>query len=103
MVICSLGLNNCVVTEGQEELYKSKTFTNKPGSSNVVRIEIIDPIKMRFQFFVNDQKIGEYTFPEEKALLYNEVDYNLNMSVVNGDKLRKESELYLDNVRIIPR
>jgi hypothetical protein len=98
MLICGLMGNQsgCVVKKDQQDIYRTKTFIEKPGDSYTFRIEVLDPDKMTFRFFVNGETIGEFTLPPADVPVYKDLNYSLNGGLVGMNNTTKAGLYFID-------
>lgn len=101
MLFCTLGPNNCVVKEGANTIFQSKSFREKPGDTYTFRIEVLDPVNMKFRFIVNNEMLGEYTLPSDKTEIYQGITFHMNLNLVDGNFTKKESEMHLESIGIV--
>jgi hypothetical protein len=103
--LCDLVVNraNCDVKKEQQDIYKTKELSAKPGDSFIFRIEVIDPDKMVYRFLANGEMIGEFTMPAADVPAYKDLFYNVGGGPVGKSNPTKGGVYLMDYIAIEQR
>ena len=104
-LICGLNGDHsgCIAKKDQRDVYRTKTFKDQPGAPYTFRIEVLDPVQMRFGFSANGETIGEFAMLPADLPGYKDLRFRVSGGVVDMRDINRGGVYLLDYLGIEQR
>lgn len=104
-LICGLMGNGsgCNVKQDQRDVYRTKSFQDKPGVAYIFRTEVLDAEQMSFRFIVNGETIGEFTVLPADVPIYKDLPFRVNGGLVHSNDQTKAGLYLMDYLAVEQR